>query len=101
MLHGEVGGTSRCESTGGELDIGKFPVQPQARACARDQPRFDHELLSNSWAANIDHGSRIVEVCLGGLAEHGEQRIGLHSALIAPEAQANLAARADDTAGLT
>src|SRR5262245_35400652 len=101
MLHGEVGGTSRGESTGSEFDIWKFPVQPQARACARDQARLSHELFSNARAANIDHGSRIVEFCLGGLAEHGEQRIGLHSALIAPEAQANLAARAHDTAGLT
>src|SRR5215472_3001139 len=101
MLHGEVGGTGGCESAGGEFDVWKFPVLPQARARARYQPCLDHELLSNTWAANIDHRPRIVAFCLGGLAEHGEQRIGLHSALIAPKAQADLAARTHDAAGLT
>src|SRR4029450_9171781 len=101
MLYGEVGGTGGCESPGGELDIWKFPVQPQACACARDQPRLGHELLRNTWAANIDHGPCIVEFCLGSLAEHSEQRIGFHPALIAPEAQADLATRTDNAAGLT
>src|ERR687887_411149 len=100
MLDGEVGGTGGGESPGGEFDVWKFPVQPQARTCARYQPRLGHELLSRTWAANIDHAPRIVEFCLGGLAEHGEQRIGLHPALIAPEAQADLPAGAYNTAGL-
>src|SRR5262245_49296374 len=101
MLHGEVGGAGRGESTSGEVDVWKFPVQTQARARARYQPRLDHELLSNTWAANVDHVARIVACRLRGLAKHSEQRIGLHPALIAPEAQADLTAHADDAAGLT
>src|SRR5215471_4709398 len=101
MLHGEVGGAGGGESPSSEFDVWKFPVQTQARARARYQPRLAHELLSNTWAANIDHSPRIVAFCLRGLAERGEQRIGLHPALIAPEAQANLTAHADDAAGLT
>src|SRR5215471_5168459 len=101
MLHGEVGGAGGGESPSSEFDVWKFPVQTQARARARYQPRLNHELLSNTWAANIDHSPRIVAFCLGGLAKHGEQRIGLHPALIAPKAQADLAARTHDTASLT
>src|SRR5215467_11653475 len=93
MLHGEVGGAGGGESTSGEVDVWKFPVQTQARARARYQPRLDHELLSNTWAANIDHSPRIVAFCLGGLAEHGEQRIGFHPALIASETCGHIEAR--------
>src|SRR5262245_6549083 len=100
MLDGEVGGAGGCQGTSGEFDVWKFPVQPQARTYARYQPRLSHELLGNTRATNIDHGPRIVEFWLGGLAEHGEQRIGLHPALIAPEAQADLTTRAYNTAGL-
>src|SRR5438876_12462022 len=100
MLDGEVGRTGGGESPCREFDVWKFPVQPQAGACARYQPSLAHELLSHTGAANIDHGPRIVALCLGGLAEHGEQGVGFHPALITPEAQADLAARADDAAGL-
>src|SRR4029453_10677938 len=51
--------------------------------------------------ANVDHSARILALGLGGLAEHGKQRIGFHPALIPPEAQANLAAWTHPTPRLT
>src|SRR5437660_6620207 len=70
------------------------------RACARYQACCRHELLSNIGATNIDHRPGVVALGLGGLAEHREQWIGFHAALVAPEAQAHLATRTNNPPGL-
>src|SRR5437764_1045243 len=101
MLDGEVGGTRGGQGPGSEFDIRELPGEAQARACAWFQSCLSHELLGHTGATNVDHGARSLALGLGGLAQHGKQRISFHPALIPPEAQADLAARTHYTPRLT
>ena len=101
MLDGQVGRANGRQGPGSALDVGEFPVQPKMRPGAWLQPGLDHQLFGHAGEANAHDRPGVLALLLGGLAERGEQRIGLHLLLVPPEAQSDLAARAHDAARFT